>query len=131
MLKKMFDIFFSKKIHFFKTFIFLKKKMLKIVCSIFFLRFSNKFSINFYSNIFSAKKKSFIYFFFRLKMFWKVCSINVMVGSFWGGVCRSLTRNNPIFVTPSPQFWMITRKIEIGEFFHYFSHIIQHTPHHP
>ena len=28
------------------------------------------------------------------------------------------------------QFSPIARKIKIGEFFHYFSHAIQHTPHH-
>ena len=35
-------------------------------------------------------------------------------------------------ITPSfDEFFMITRKIKIGEFFCYFFHSIQHTPHHP
>ena len=39
-----------------------------------------------------SKKKSFTHFFFRLKMFWNVYSIKLMVGSYWGGEGGSADR---------------------------------------
>ena len=39
-------------------------------------------------NIFFKKTKFLYGFFFRLTFFWNACSINIMVGSFWGRVIR-------------------------------------------
>ena len=67
---------FSSTIFFLKIPIFFLNRMKKKLE--FFFCFSKKFLT------FFQKKKNFLHnFFFRLKMFWNVCSINVMVGSFW------------------------------------------------
>ena len=48
------------------------------------LYFHSKQSLQKHVTIYFKHLNIYIIYFFSLKMFWNVCSINLMVGSFWG-----------------------------------------------